>query len=164
MMSAGSATRLVLALSLWRLAGFLPAHHRPGIAEPALPGWMAGCWLARSATDTLEEYWTVPRASTMFGIARLVHKDSLITYEQNRIEIRGGRLMFISNVEAEPSKEYTAIQLAPNQVIFDGRQNIGERIRYRRNGDTLRVRFARYRDSTESGVEEPMRLVRCEHQ
>ena len=106
----------------------------------------------------------MPRASTMFGIARLVHKDSLITYEQNRIEVRGDRVVFISKVAAEPPKEYTAIQLAPNLVIFDARQNIGERIRYQRNGDTLRFRFARYRDSTESGVEESMQLVRCESQ
>jgi Domain of unknown function (DUF6265) len=128
-----------------------------------LPEWLAGCWKATTTSDTLDEFWTAPRGGMMLGVSRLVHNSALITYEQNRITIRGSRVVFLSQVDSGAVKEFSAVDLSPNEATFDGRGAVTERVRYRRDADTLRVRFARRAGRTERGVEEPLAYVVCEH-
>jgi hypothetical protein len=128
-----------------------------------LPEWLAGCWEAMTASDTLEEYWTSPRGGMMLGLSRLVHNGSLITYERNRIAIRDSRVVFLSQVDSEPVKEFAAVDLSPNAATFEAGGEVTERIQYRREADTLRVRFARHVGGTERGIEEPLVFVACEH-
>lgn len=159
----GIVTPLLVALSLWYADVRLSSRRTSATRPSALPAWMAGCWEARTRNDTLEEYWTVPRGGVMLGVSRLVHNDSLITYEQNRIEERGARIVFLSHVSADPVREYTAARLATDVATFDAPGKLSERIRYWRHADTLRVRFARDEGGVERGVEQPMLRITCEH-
>jgi hypothetical protein len=158
----GIVSPLLMALSLWYAGVRLPPHRTSAIMASALPAWMAGCWQAQTRNDTLEEYWTVPRGGVMLGVSRLVHNDSLITYEQNRIEERGARIVLISHVSGDSVREYTATRVATDIAAFDTPGEVSEHIRYLRHADTLRVRFARDEGGRERGTEQPMLEVRCE--
>lgn len=134
-----------------------------GPAVPPLPGWIAGCWEARTATDTLEEYWTAPRGGMMLGVSRLVHAGAVVEYEEDRIERRDARIVFVSQPSSESKREYAEIEAMPNEVRFDSPGDVAEQIRYERRADTLRVRFSRRASGTVEGVESPMTLVACPH-
>jgi hypothetical protein len=80
----------------------------------------------------------------MLGISRLVLNDSLVSYEQNRIEISDTSLAFVSRVLDGPAEEYLLVDQGPNVIVFEtSGKAVNERIRYRREANTLRVRFAR---------------------
>ena len=55
---------------------------RPGIDRLA---WLAGYWELRTATRTVEEYWTRPRGGTMLGMGRTVVRDSMVEHESTLI-------------------------------------------------------------------------------
>lgn len=153
------------ALGLSLCSAYRQGALPPAPRTPSLPAWLAGCWAARTPSDTLEEYWTVPRGGVMLGISRLVHNDSLVSYEQNRIEVRDTSLAFVSNELNERIEEYLAVDQAPDIIAFETPGSVAkERIRYRREANTLRVRFARRANGKEQGVEEPMTLVSCDQE
>ena len=154
-----------LALGLSLCSAYREAASPPRPRLSALPAWLAGCWAARTSSDTLEEYWTVPRVGVMLGVSRLVHNDSLVSYEQNRIEAHGTGLAFISQILNQPAREYVAVEGGSNIVTFEAPgETVNERIRYRRDANTLWVRFERLGKGNEQGVEEPMTLVSCDQQ
>jgi hypothetical protein len=152
----------VTALTATIFAGRIVPQALPTNHAPALPAWLAGCWEARTTTDTLEEYWGVPRAHMMLGVSRLVHRDSLVTYEQNRIEIRDSRIILLSQVAAEPLREYSSVDVSPSIAVFDSPGAVRERIVYRRRADTLHVRFEHRGSGMERGVEDLMTRVNCQ--
>ena len=153
---------VVATLAATLLAGRVVPQLSPTAGAPALPTWLAGCWEARTATDTLEEYWGVPRARLMLGVSRLTHGDSLVTYEQNRIEVRNSRMVFVSQVASEPMREYVSLRVSPGIAVFEFPGEVAERIVYRRQADTLRVRFEHRSSGMERSVEDLMTRAKCE--
>lgn len=152
----------IATLTVALLAGRVIPQAAPTERAPSLPAWLAGCWEARTATDTLEEYWGVPRARVMLGTSRLTHRDSLVTYEQNRIEARGARLVLVSQVATEPVREYASVNAWPDTAVFELPGELTERIVYRRHADTLRVRFEHRGAGMERSVEDLMTRGKCE--
>ena len=150
---------LALALTHARIA--YTEQREP--TSTTLPGWLAGCWEARTPSDTLEEYWMTPRAATMLGVARLIRRDSVVTYEQNRIERRASRVVLVSSPSAGPRKQYLSIELNSHIARFESRDSVTEQIRYERQGDTLLVRFSRQDARGIRDVEQPMTAVACPH-
>jgi Domain of unknown function (DUF6265) len=161
LLAAGTTTRIVCSLFALYFIPWFPRQQAQPASQSSLPAWMAGCWQARTATDTLEEYWSLPRGSQMLGLSVLVHGESLMTYEQNRIVLRGSQIVLISQERAESAKEYIATDVSKNLAVFDLAETRSERIRYRRSGDTLRVRFARRFDGADHGVEDKLTRINC---
>lgn len=155
----------VILVGLWlALTRAQIAYTEPPEPTPTtLPGWLAGCWEARTPSDTLEEYWMTPRAATMLGVARLIRRDSAITFEQNRIEQHAGRVVLVSFPSAGPYKQYLSIELTSHIARFESRDSVTEQIRYKRQGDTLLVRFSRRDAGGIRDVEQPMTAVACPH-
>ena|SRR5690242_10738111 len=153
---------VVATLAATLLAGRVVPQISPTPGAPPLPAWLAGCWEARTTTDTLEEYWGLPRARLMLGVSRLTHGDSLVTYEQNRIEIRDSRMVFVSQVVNEREREYVALSVAPGAAVFELPGETAERIVYRRHADTLRVRFEHRGAGMERSVEDLMTRGNCD--
>lgn len=68
---------------MWLIAAAVLAA---AAGEPALPGWMAGCWERRSGEKWTEECWTSPRAGIMLGSGRSGTGDRLGDWEVMQIE------------------------------------------------------------------------------
>lgn len=150
-----------LGLAIARAQVAYTDQRRPTPAH--LPGWLAGCWEAHTPSDTLEEYWMTPRAATMLGVARLVRGDSVVTYEQNRIEVRGNRTVLVSISSTRPGRQYAATELDSRIARFESRDSVTERVRYERRGDSLFVRFSYHDGGGNRDVEQPMTAVVCPH-
>lgn len=104
-----------------------------------------------------------PRAATMLGVARLIRGDSVITYEQNRIEKHASHVVLVSLPSAGPRRQYLSIELNSHIARFESRDSVTEQITYERRGDTLRVRFSRQDAGGIRDVEQPMAAVACPH-
>lgn len=112
---------------------------------PALPGWMAGCWIEEKGEVWTEECWTTARAGIMIGSGRSGVGNRLKSWESMQIVVadnapngervrlafwaapRGGRrTLFAWDGRAE-----TGI------TFFNVAHDYPQRIRYWRDGETL---------------------------
>lgn len=97
--------------------------------------WMAGCWEIRTPTRVVEEYWMIPRAGMMLGMARTVSRDTVRSTESSIIRQRGDRIVY----EARPSDQATtifpSIAVSGDSVVFELlTHDFPQRVGYNRRG------------------------------
>ena len=114
-------------------------------AEPALPGWMAGCWETASDDKWTEECWTAPRAGIMLGSNRTGAGDRLEMFE----------MMQIGSLPGSPGMAFWAAPNGSNRTMFawspsnepgvtfvNPKNEYPQRIRYWREGSDLHAEIS----------------------
>ena len=114
-------------------------------AQPALPGWMAGCWEAATESNWTEECWTAPRAGIMLGSSRSGTGDKLELWEMMQIEA----------MPQSPGMAFWAAPNGSNRTMFawspatepgvtfvNPTNEYPQRIRYWREGEHLHAEIS----------------------
>jgi hypothetical protein len=112
--------------------------------EPALPGWMAGCWEQRSGETWVEECWTGPRGGMMMGSSRSGTGDRVDEWEAMQIMLQraeqgsGKSMTFWAAPMGAKRTAFAWRRGNEPGVSFYNRDNdFPERIRYWRDGRDL---------------------------
>ena len=109
-------------------------------SQPALPGWMAGCWQSSSEGSWTEECWTAPRAGIMIGSSRTGTGDKLDMWETMQIALvpEASGMGFWAAPNGNNRTKFAMSASAEPGVTFINPQNdYPQRIRYWREGEHL---------------------------
>ena len=117
------------------------------VAEPTLPGWMAGCWEMRDGERWAEECWTIPRGGMMLGSGRAGTGDQVASWENMRIALAEpngeGPVIRMAFVAAPGGTGWTVFGWSPAEdegVTFHNATNdYPQRVRYWREGELLKA-------------------------
>ena len=130
-------------------------------------GWLAGCWELKAANgkSVTTEQWMKPSAGTMIGMSRTVSGGRMVAWEFMRIVTESDGISYIA--KPHTNKEETSFRLAkamPSEVIFENAaHDFPQRIIYRSSGtDSLTARIEGTKNGKVSGVDFPMKRVKCE--
>ena len=80
--------------------------------------WLAGCWKHEEPGFRRDEQWMRPSGGTMVGMSRSISDDRTVEYEYLRIEVRGGRLVYIAAPSGQAEAEFLEAELAERMVSF----------------------------------------------
>ena len=99
----------------------------------------------------------------MLGSGRTLRGDSLVEYEQVRIEERGGRLVYAAQPSGQAPADFTGVTVSDTAVTFENpTHDFPQRVMYRRAGrDSLLARVEGSIHGTIRGVDFPYRRVDC---
>jgi hypothetical protein len=121
------------------------------LAFPALAGaatiedlsWMTGQWSQREADGAVtREAWMPAMDGQMLGVSQEGRSGRPPGWEFERIEARGGALVFTATLPGQPPTEFTAIVAGPDEVVFENKDHdFPQRVIYRRCGDDLCARI-----------------------
>lgn len=105
----------------------------------ALPGWMAGTWMAEDGQDWADEIWTDPRGGVMVGIGRAGTGSQLGNVEVMRIETGlDGRPVFVAQPKGAPETRFPMVLVSEAAIEFaNPAHDYPQRIRYARQGKLL---------------------------
>ena len=126
-------------------------------------GWLAGCWEMRSGPRVTEEQWMTPRGGTMLGMSRTTRNDSLVEFEQIRIEKRDRDLYYVASPARQATAEFKATSLASGTVTFENPlHDFPKKIFYTRHGtDSMAAAIEGPRGGTTRRITYPYRRVAC---
>ena len=127
-------TLAISAAALMVLAG--TAFAQPA-AEPALPNWMAGCWIEQKETAWTEECWTSARGGVMIGSGRSGTGDRIRSWEAMQILREPGGLAFYGAPGGVGRTRFAARPDGQGVTFVNAGHDYPQRIRYRREGDAL---------------------------
>ena len=138
-----------------------PAAQDDGLAPLR---WLAGCWEQRRGERVSLEMWMPPAGGVMLGASRTLVGSALREWEQVRLSMRDGRVIYTASPAGQPTAEFTAAAVSDSGFTVENpAHDFPQRISYRRRGaDSL---IARIEGTTPSGVraiDYPMRRARCE--
>lgn len=122
------------------LAAFLAvAAHAEALDDLS---WMAGTWMQRKGTTDTEEQWLAPKGGLMLGVGRTVRDGKAVEFEMLRIEMKGGKPVYLAMPQARPPTEFRAVEQSPTKVVFerDG-DDFPKRVMYWREGEALMARI-----------------------
>ena len=106
----------------------------------ALPGWMAGCWIAGGEEGVrTEECWTAPRGSMLLGSGHAYAGDRSRSFEHMRIEQVDGSLVFIAQPGGSPPTRFAlqATDGSDGLLFVNAENDYPQRVRYWREGAEL---------------------------
>jgi len=101
-------------------------------------GWLAGCWQRVSGHRSVEEQWMAPRAGLMLGIGRTTNAagDTLIEFEQTKIQQRGNDLVFTASPSGQATDSFTATAVSDSSVTFENKaHDFPQRVGYTLKAD-----------------------------
>ena len=132
-----SAALLLAALSA------SAAAQQPSSGPLSSVAWIAGCWERRAATTVAEEQWMRARGSIMLGMSRTTRGDSVVEYEQLRLQARDGRLVYHASPSGQRPTEFTSTVVSDTLAVFENlAHDFPHRVIYRRRGaDSLVARI-----------------------
>jgi hypothetical protein len=82
-------------------------------------GWLAGCWELRSGARLVEEQWMSPRGGLMMGMSRTSRNDSIVEFEQIRIETRASGVYFVASPSRQATAEFIATSVTDSSITFE---------------------------------------------
>lgn len=109
------------------------------LAQPKLPGWMAGTWMMEDGASWSDEVWTDPRGGIMLGMARMGFGPDLQSWETTQIKIkRDGTISFFAQPNGKPPSEFPLVLISEQAIEFaNPAHDYPQRIRYWRQGKLL---------------------------
>jgi hypothetical protein len=149
---------LTIAVAIASLAA------RPQQGATDLPRWLSGCWELRSGPRLIEERWTTPRGGLMLGTSRTSRNDSIVEYEQVRIETRPGRVYYVASPSRQATAEFAATSLLDSIAVFENPQHdFPKRITYRKvSPDSIVASIEGPRGGQTRTISFPYRRVSCD--
>jgi len=126
--------------------------------------WLAGCWELRRGTRVTLEMWMPPAGGLMLGASRTVVGGTVREWEQVRLSVRDGRLVYTALPSGQPEAEFTAAAVTDSGFTVENpAHDFPQRISYaRRSADSLLARIEGTTPQGPRGVDFPMRRVTCE--
>lgn len=130
-------------------------------------GWMAGCWEmnARNGAMVVSEQWMKPAGGTLIGMSRTVSGGKTVAWEFIRIVADADGISYVA--KPHQNQEETVFKVAkwsPTELVFENlAHDFPQRIIYRNSGaDSLFARVEGTRNGKSSGMDIPMKRVKCE--
>ena len=125
--------------------------------------WLAGCWEMKNGERLTEEQWMMPRGGVMMGMSRTVRGQTLVEFEQVRIETRGSDLYYVASPARQATAEFKATSTSADQVTFENpAHDFPTKIAYRRQGaDSLVASIEGQRGGTTRTIAYPYRRTSC---
>jgi hypothetical protein len=123
------------------LAGFASVAAAPESATVDDLAWISGRWESLAGDRWVEESWSEPRGGTIFAVSRTGRGDVLREFEFLRLQ-RGedGRLAYVASPNGRPPVAFPLVELGATSATFaNPSHDFPQRIRYERDGDTLRA-------------------------
>jgi hypothetical protein len=100
--------------------------------------FMAGCWRTTEADGAVvEESWSLPAGGLMLGWSRTLRAGRPAQFEQLRIQVVDGAILFRPSPNAQPSEhDFRLTESAPGALTFEAPEHdFPRRIQYRRLAD-----------------------------
>jgi Domain of unknown function (DUF6265) len=143
------ATSLVL--------GVLPAVLGGQGVQP--PAWLAGCWKQQTGNRENLEMWMPPAGGMMLGASRTLVGGAVREYEQLRITLDSGKLVYTASPSGQQTASFTSTAITDSSFTVENPQHdFPQRIIYRRKGaDSLIARI----EGGPRGFDYPMKRVSC---
>lgn len=126
--------RIMIGAAAMLLMGQAPA--RPSVADLA---WMSGSWASESDGRWTEEVWLPPRGGAMLGLSRSGREAAMRDYEYIRIQAgEDGVPVYHASPGGRAPVGFRLVASDGSSATFENPQHdYPQRIRYRRDGDTL---------------------------
>jgi len=105
--------------------------------------WMSGSWSGAAGGVDMEEHWTAPKGSSMFGVHRDVAKGRTASFEFLRIEQQGDQIVYLSMPNGRsPATPFPLKEISGTRVVFENpAHDFPQRIIYWKDGNDLRARI-----------------------
>lgn len=125
----------------------------------APPAWLAGCWQLRSGNRETVEMWMPPAGGMMLGVSRTLVGGAVREYEQLRITIDSGKLVYTASPSGQQTVSFTSTAVTDSSFTVENPQHdFPQRVIYRRSGvDSLMARI----EGGPRGFDYPMKRVSC---
>ena len=151
----------IVGIALLALAG--SERYQSQESDMSRTAWLAGCWELRSGTRLVEEQWMAPRAGIMLGMSRTTRNDSLVEFEQVRIESRPTGVFYVASPSRQATTEFKATSIAESGIVFENPEHdFPKKITYRRQGaDSLVASIEGPRGGQTRTIAFPYRRVSC---
>ena len=127
--------------------------------------WMAGCWELNENGRITTERWAKPTENLMLGTSQTVKGGKSVAFEFLRVVNNGHGLYYIARPSsAKDETPFMLLSINPNEVIFENpKHDFPQRIIYRLGEkDSLSARIEGTQNGKVSGMDIPMKRVRCE--
>jgi hypothetical protein len=149
------------AVALAIAAAALSAQEPAGVARLK---WMTGCWELRSGTRLIEERWTSPRGGLLLGTSRTSRSDSIVEFEQIRIETRSDGIFYVASPSRQATAEFKASSVLDSAVVFENpAHDFPKKISYRKAGaDSIIASIEGPRGGQTRTIAYPYRRVSCD--
>ena len=116
----------------------------PAPSAPALPDWMAGCWVQEQGERWTDECWTTPRGGVMLGSGRSGRGEQIASFEVMQIVLspapdgQAAGMAFWGAPGGEGRTSFAWQPSAEPGVTFvNAAHDYPQRIRYWREGKLL---------------------------
>lgn len=119
--------------------------------EPAKPtlDWLTGCW--QSEDGSSREVWSQSEDGYFFGYAVVLNEESVVFFEQMRID-PGAPPTFQAYPRGAGPSGFPAVSIAETSVTFaNAEHDYPQKIKYMRDGDALNAVISLI-DDTQQGI------------
>lgn len=156
--------KVVLALALGAIAGASAIAADSERIDTARLRWMSGCWEMKAGARLIEERWTPPRGGLMLGTSRTSRNDSIIEFEQMRIETRPAGVFFVASPSGQATTEFKATSVLDSSAVFENPEHdFPKKVSYRKVGsDSLVASIEGPRGGQARTVAFPYGRVSCD--
>ncbi|MGH9947059.1 MAG: DUF6265 family protein [Pyrinomonadaceae bacterium] len=127
--------------------------------------WMAGCWEMNKNGRVTTERWAKPTENLMLGTSQTVKDGKTAAFEFLRVVNNGHGLIYVAQPsDAKAPTAFAAVKSSPNEVTFENlKHDFPQRIIYRlESADSLFARIEGMQNEKLSGIDFPMKRVKCE--
>jgi hypothetical protein len=126
--------------------------------------WLAGCWTLNRGNLIATEMWMAPAGGLMLGASRTMAGPAVREWEQLRLSVRDGRVVYTALPSGQPQAEFTATTVTDSGFTVENlSHDFPQRIIYARRGaDSLVARIEGNTPGGPRGIDYPMRRTRCE--
>lgn len=161
------SARLIVLASLTSVGSALGAVALAQAASQTVTGihraaWLQGCWEMTTATRSVEEAWTPPKAGAMIGVSRTIQNGKMTAYEFIVLREEGERLAYVAHPSGQPPATFLSTIVSGSELIFENpAHDFPQQIGYRLDGDALTAWIRGTQKGRERRVEFPYRRVRC---
>ncbi len=151
-----------VAIAFTAAAASWPEHQSPPSPASRL-AWLSGCMELRSGPRLIEEQWTSPRGGLMLGMSRTSRNDSILEFEQIRIESRPDGLYYVASPSRQATTEFKATAVLDSSVVFENpSHDFPQKISYRMSGrDSIVASIEGPRGGQTRSLAYPYRRVSC---
>ena len=156
--------KLYAAVMLGAMVGATGFAGERQSADAAKLRWLSGCWEMRSGTRLIEERWTTPRGGLLLGTSRTSRNDSIIEFEQIRIETRPTGIYFVASPSRQATAEFKATAILDSLAAFENPDHdFPNKISYRKLGaDSVIATVEGPRGGQTRTIAFPYRRVSCD--
>jgi len=142
------------------------AFTAPATCQPAATtadlAFMTGCWIFEANGRRVEEHWLAPAGGSLLGVGRTVAGGKTTEYEFLQIRDLPEGLTYIAKPSNQAEAKFVISSRTADEIVFENpAHDFPQRIRYRRDGDTLRARIEGTMNGKALGIDFPYNRTDC---